>query len=434
MFRFLMNNIEAVVVLFTTSLLVACGCGGAPHADPDQLPHPMEADPSHSQPAAPPTGPRADIPDGVVAANNRFAMELFRRLAEENGNFAYSPASISSALAMTYAGARGENAREMAAALELADLSADEVHRGFGDQLANWNRDHQGAYELNVANRAYFDRGVPVHAEYESLLRDSYRAPLELMDFQGAAEPARVAINSWVESQTRDRIRDLLPPGGVGTSTRLVLVNAVYFKGSWLHAFESHATRPRTFTPHRSEAAPVPTMFQNGTFAYAHTDGVHVLRLPYEGEDFEMVVILPEDQRGLPDVQARLTAATVDAWIAATRERDLDVYLPKFTYDPSAPTPLGETLQSMGMRLAFNGGDFSGISDEPLQISEVFHKAFVEVNEVGTEAAAATAVVMETGAAASQTPEFRADHPFIYLIRDRHSGGWLFAGRVQDPR
>jgi serpin B len=263
------------------------------------------------------------------------------------------------------------------------------------------------------------------------------------MDFIGAADAERARINAWVEAQTEQRIRNLLQPPHVTSATRLVLVNAVYFLGKWLHQFEGWATRDAIFhVP--GNAASVPTMHQVESFRYAEDARVQVLEMPYEGGDLAMTIALPRARDGLPAVEAALDEATLGRWATALAARDVDVYLPRFEIR-DAEIPLTEMLRAMGMSLAFDTthADFTGIANGPtanerVAISAVVHRAFVKVDEEGTEAAAATAVAMVAGAAPPQNVEppvvFRADHPFLFMIRDVRSGAVLFLGRMEDPR
>lgn len=424
-----MRNLARTLV--SLLLLYGCNaCGGAAAGG--------DVDPgAPGSRATPGTGPRPAInrsttpTDDVAMAENRFAIDLYQELRSADGNLAMSPASISLALGMTMAGARGDTASIMARTLHVDAI--DDPHAAYAAQLARWNDAARAAYELRVANRLFGERSLRFHDAFVQLTGSRYGAPLEPVDFANAAGGVRRHINGWVEDQTDDRIRDLLPDGSIDGSTKLVLANAIYFKGRWASEFEARDTRPRAFRLAGGASADVPTMHQHGTFQTASADGVRLLELPYAGGELSMVVLLPDDPNGLAAVEERLSADRLAEWIAALSEEDLDVALPRFRIDPPRPIELRSALSALGMELPFTAAaDFGGMSDAPLSIDKVFHKAFVEVNEQGTEAAAATAVVMTEGAAL--TTRFEALHPFLFLIRDRTDGAILFMGRVSDPR
>ena len=279
---------------------------------------------------------------------------------------------------------------------------------------------------------------------FVALTRDRYSAPIEAVDFRTGFEPARLHINEWTASQTQDRIRDLLPPRSLNDLSRLVLVNAIYFRGTWRYRFPEDATRDQPFYPSAGAPAAVPTMRITARLGFARPDGAQILELPYVGDELSMVLLLPNERDGLGALEQALTAERLSGWIGALQPAQVEVELPRFRIDPPASVPLKDTLRTMGMPIAFTPqADFTAMSaattpDEQLYIDNVFHKAFVEVNEEGTEAAAATAVVMRArgggAGAAPPTPRFVADHPFLFLIRDTRSGAVLFMGRVADPR
>lgn len=381
---------------------------------------------------------RAPLTDAVrqsAAANNAFGFDLFgsiRADIEPGQNLMFSPLSVSTALGMTYAGARGANAAEMARVLHLDGLG-DAAHAGFGGILGDLNTPREG-YQLSVANRLFGQRGYPFKAEFLDRLSGDYAAPLEELDFLRQPEASRLHINDWVEDQTRDKIQDLLPDGSISEDVRLVLANALYFKGPWKYRFDEQATHDQSFYLPDQSVAQVPTMYQRAHFGYGRFDGYQMLEMPYAGDDLSMVVLLPEERGGLAELEASLTPQTFDAGVAALRRQQVDVFLPKFTFRDEAQ--LGAPLRELGMRQAFRDGDFTGIADDALAISEVFHKTFIEVNESGTEAAAATAVVivaMSHSVNPPPPPVFRADHPFLFALRDRHTGAVLFLGRMADP-
>jgi serpin B len=263
------------------------------------------------------------------------------------------------------------------------------------------------------------------------------------VDFDAGVEATRQSINAWVARQTEDRIQGLLPAGSLKPKrTKLVLVNAVYFKASWATPFSEESTRPEPFFVTRTESKPVPLMHRTGDYRFVQTDGVKVLEIPYEGQELAMVFVLPEEAGGLEEVERNLTSAQLSEWIGALGRERVNVVLPRFEVRPEASIELGEALVAMGMARAFSPdqADFTGManpprSEERLHISKVFHQAFVKLDEKGTEAAAATAVVMMTRSAMRprELKDFRADHPFLFFLRDTASGMILFMGRVADP-
>lgn len=384
-----------------------------------------------------PVGPVSADVRHLAAAGNVFAMDLYDQLAAAPGNFAYSPASISIALAMTWAGARGQTAEQMANVLHF-DLPQDTLHAANSQQLARYNDELAQAVTLRVVNRLFGEQTTKFEAPFLDRLAHTYAAPLERVDFIDAAEPARVHINEWVADQTDDRIDNLIPPGSLDHMTRLVLTNAVYFKGTWKTQFEAEATTNEPFRLSSGQTAEVPTMRLVAELPLTDTDEVQVLQLPYEGDALAMDVILPKTPSGLAALERDLTAAKLEQWLADAVTTEVEVALPRFKIDPPDPISLASTLEQMGMPIPFSprDADFSGMSKSAkLFIDDVFHKAFVEVNEEGTEAAAATAVVMaEESAMVSMPVRFTADHPFVFTIRDRTSGALLFVGRVADPR
>jgi len=374
--------------------------------------------------------------EALVAGNTAFALDLYREISADDQNLFYSPFSISEALAMTYAGARGETAAQMADTLHL-NPQHDRVHPGF-----NWLDAHlmslgeapvnegSEAFELAVANSIWGQNGYHFEAEFLDALALNYGAGLNTMDFIGASEDSRQTINQWVEQQTNERIKDLLPEGSVNSDTRMVLTNAIYFKASWLYAFEKNATTTGTFTRNDGSTVSAQFMEQTTHLKYAQLDGYKALELPYDGGNVSMLVLLPED---LDAFEQNLSPETLDATLGALETQNVHLRLPKFEFTLSLP--LGSTLESMGMHDAFSpNADFSGMTGaRDLQITGVLHKAFVSVDEEGTEAAAATAVIAGTTSVPLDPLEFRADQPFIFMIRANQTGSLLFVGRVLDP-
>ena len=372
----------------------------------------------------------------VVAGNTEFAVDLYGKMRTHEGNVFFSPYSISTALAMTCDGARGETEKQMAQTLHF-NLPPDKLHPAFAAMERALNEVQQkGQVKLAVANSLWPQVGYEFLPDYLALCREYYSTSITPVDYKGHAEAARKTINDWVEAKTNRKIVELLKPGMVGGSTRLVLVNAIYFKGNWASQFEAKRTENGPFHVPLGKSISAPLMRQTRYFFYAESPGLQVLELPYAGNDLSMLVLLPSKVDGLGDLEAELTAKNLTAWTANLESHEVQVLLPKFK--STSEFRLAGTLASLGMSDSFSGqADFSGMDGrKDLFISDVIHKAFVEVNEMGTEAAAATAVVMLAGAAPSDPrfiPVFRADHPFLFLIRDNHNGSILFLGRVTDP-
>lgn len=382
-----------------------------------------------------PTGSRASDAETLVRDNTDFALDLYGRLAETPGNLFFSPYSISTALAMTYAGARGNTETEMAAALRFT-LGQEALHPAFAeilDQLAEAQR--SGDLRLHVANSLWPQQGYPLLEDYLSLVKTHYGVAITAVDYKQAAEEARVRINGWVEEQTQERIANLLQPGVLDPLTRLVLVNAIYFKGMWETPFKADSTVDAPFHVAPDRTVQAPLMTQSLRCRYASFPLLDIVELPYAGGGMAMIVLLPKENDGIRGLEGELTAGNIDRWLGGIGEREVLVSLPRFKM--SAMFRLDDTLSALGMKDAFSRSkaNFSGMDGRPdwLYIGAVVHKAFVEVNEEGTEAAAATAVVMGVRSLPPSPPVFRADHPFVFLIQDKATGSILFAGRMSDP-
>lgn len=354
---------------------------------------------------------------------NAFAADLHRVLAASPGNRFFSPASIAIAFAMVHAGARGSTAAELTRVLHLRrDTQAD-----LQKLLAAWSTSDQ----LALANRLYGDRTVPFKDPFLATLATIFGAPLELLDFMRAAEPARQHINAWVAERTGDKITDLLPPGSVNNAA-LVLVNAVYFKAKWHDAFKPDQTRPAPFYGPAGESS-VPMMTRTGAHEYAAADGLQVLHLPYLGHKMAMTIVIPDERDGLPALEQNLTAAHLRSWIDAPSRRPVIVHLPRFKIEPSGSLALKAPLRQLGLIETFDHPDFSDISTISPGLAEAYHQAFVAVDEAGTEAAAATAVMLPRGGPPPRPVTFTADHPFLFFIRDVKTGTILFLGRLTTP-
>jgi serpin B len=387
-----------------------------------------------SQAERPPGSPPADV-KAVVAGNDALAFDLYARLRKQPGNLFFSPNSISTALAMTHAGARGETAGQMAKTLHFT-LDRERLDRAFASLLSELNGGkRQRHYQLRVANALWGQQGFDFLPDFLTTTRDEYHAGLENVDFRGDTESARETINRWVAKATQDKIRDLLKPGVLNSTTRLVLTNAVYFKGSWAEPFPKQQTREQPFHTSADRQVRVPMMQQTSHFKYLKARNFQALDLPYADGDLSMVILLPTKKDGLAALEKELTAERLAGWLAKMRSDEVEVSLPRFRM--TAEFQLKDTLSALGMSQAFSAGeaDFSGMDGKrDLYLSAVVHQAYVDVNEEGTEAAAATGAIVAEAKAVLNPPVFRADHPFVFLIRDNRTGSVLFLGRLVDPQ
>jgi serpin B len=366
----------------------------------------------------------------MARANNAFAVDLYGQVRDQPGNLFLSPYSVSTALAMTAAGARGETAAQMRKVLHLS-LADDRLHPA----LAALSRALRGAgkdpgYELHVANALWGQKGFAFRDAFLELNQDSYGAGLEQVDF-GKGEEARKTINGWVKKQTRDKVPELLQ-GELTADTRLVLTNAIYFKGAWVKRFDKAQTREADFRLAGGKAVKAPMMRLVDRFRYLNAPDFQALELPYQGGRLAMVLFLPHEVNGLAAWEKGLTAEKLSDWIGRFYRDEVGVELPRFT--ARSRFGLSGALSKLGMPLAFGAGaDFSGLTTaEHFQINQVAHEAFADVNEEGTEAAAATAVEIAKGDG-PQPRFFHADHPFFFVIRDTTTGTILCLGRVTDP-
>ena len=372
----------------------------------------------------------------LVAGNTQFALDLYARLGSGDGNLFFSPYSISTCLAMTWAGARGTTASQMAGVLHL-DASPALVHSQFADLQKQLNAvQEKKKVALNIANGLWAQQDHRFLPAFFKIATDDYAVQIKEADFRTAAEPTRIEINNWVSARTADRIKDLMPAGSLNPDTRLVLVNAIYFKGRWSEPFKKRQTYPAPFTTESGEEVNTSFMHDTTEFGYAGTNGLQLLELTYAGGDLSMVVLLPAETNSFKEFEKSLTAENLGLWLGRLSNQKVEVSFPKFKL--TQEFSLNDTLSAMGMSDAFKlAADFSGMDGaRDLFISAVVHKAFVDVNEEGTEAAAATGVTVVASAAPFEPmniPVFRADHPFVFLIRDVHSGSVLFLGRVTDP-
>jgi serine protease inhibitor len=382
--------------------------------------------------AAPSNNPSSDA-EAAAQVNNAFALTLYASLSGREGNLFFSPFSVSSALAMVYMGGRGNTAKQIARTLHFEGEPVRAV-KTLGDMVRDLrDRGKTQQYELAVANALWMSKGRDLLPDYLNLLKTTFGAGVQELDFGANPNGCRRSINTWTEKQTSGKIKDLVPAGMVGPSTKLVITNAIYFKGIWSARFNKDNTSDGQFLTAAGKSVMTPMMTQTGKFTYLEEKTFQILEMDYQGKGLSMVAILPKANDGLPELEKTLTTENVNDWLGRLVEKQVSVYFPRFRL--SAKFMLAETLKTMGMTDAFSAppADFSGIDGrKDLAIDEVVHEAFVDVNEKGTEAAAATAATMEESASLAET-EFVADHPFVFMIRDRQSGSILFVGRVVNP-
>ena len=426
-----------VVALCLTAAALLAACGGSQGSTAA-----AEEVRSDRERAAPSVG-NADLA-GLVDGNSAFAFDLYETLRTQEGNLFYSPHSISLALAMTYAGAGGRTASQMADTLRFS-LAQDRLHpalNALDQELASRGADFQSrdgeGFRLNIVNAVWGQQGHPFRGAFLDVLAESYGAGVRPTDFIAAPEESRLAINDWVAESTEDRIRDLIPQGIIDSLTRMVLTNAIYFNASWVSPFNEANTRAQPFHLLDGSSVDVPMMRTSEDFGYAAGDGYQAVDLPYVGHELSMTVIVPDRGR-FREFEDSLDAGLAERIIANLGFRYVTLDLPRFEFE--SQFRLSEALKSMGMPDAFDkaSSDFSGmdgrscLAGDPgcLYIREVVHKAFVSVDEAGTEAAAATAVVMQTESAPQNPVAVTVDRPFIFLIRDRETGSILFVGRVE---
>ena len=414
------------ILLLAAIALSACSPAVSPEAKSDQAR------------ILAPDVPAANL-DALVGGNNAFAFDLYQSLRSADGNLFYSPYSISLALAMTYGGARGETESQMAQALHF-DLPQVDLHAAFNRldlDLAQSSqapeKDESQRMQLNIANAVWAQQDYPFLVEYLDLLALNYGAGLNLADFVTQAEPARKEINDWVSDRTEERIKDILGPGALDALTRMVLVNAIYFKADWMDQFDPNDTEDAPFYLLDGSDVTVDMMSNDVYAPYLRGENFQAVELQYAGGTAAMDIIMP-DAGQFAAFEADLDWAMVESILAGMQSTDVQLQMPKFTF--RSQFSLADTLAGMGMPSAFDPGsaDFSGMDgSRDLYISSVIHQAFVAVDEEGTEAAAATIVVMTLTSIQVSDIQLTLDHPFIFLIRDLSSGQILFAGRVLDP-
>jgi serpin B len=373
----------------------------------------------------------------LASANNAFALDLYRELLNENtqGNLFFSPWSIESVIAMAAEGASGDTASEMLAAGRLPSETAE--RRSAFAAFYNMLNQADAEYQLSSANALWVQDAYPLHAAYLQQVQQYYAGKAQNLNFSSDPEAARETINSWVERRTKDRIKGLLPPGSIDPMTRLVLTNAIYFKGKWEHEFDPGRSFDSKFWLTDEQSVVTKFMrFKDSDIAlpYFENDELQVLKLPYKGDEIEMLILLPKAGVSLDGIQNELSVQHLQELTNQLAVQEVTVQLPRFKFD--SKYELNDKLKNLGMLKAFSAeADFSGMtSTEQLYISLVVHQAFIEVNEEGTEAAAATGMAIAgTAAPINQPPLFRAERPFIFAIQHKASEAILFLGKVSDP-
>ncbi len=412
------------------AMIICSGCFTNGTVEPEPAPAEPAAEVAQQAPVAEPAPAAPGDPAALAAGNSAFAVDLYGWLAKnDTGNLFLSPASISTALAMTRGGARGATAEEMDATLHFSQ-TGDSLHATFAGLDASL-RPADAPWSLATANRLWGQDGLAFEQHFLDLTRTHYGAELANVSFADT-EPTRQLINSWVSDNTNQRIQDLLKPGAIDGSTVLVLTNAIHFLGTWDSAFDPERTSDQPFTTASGKEVKVPLMQQETQARWTDLGDYALLGMPYSGDRLELVVALPTAHDGLPALEAKLSPELLTEWDAAMRPAKVNVFLPRF--ELSGDFELSKALGELGMPSAFTGGaDFTGmVADGGIWISSVIHQAWLAVDEKGTEAAAATAVVM-TRSAKPRVTEFRADHPFMFMIRDRETGAVLFMGRMVEP-
>ena len=375
----------------------------------------------------------------VAEAINKFALDLHRQLGNEasfaSENLFYSPASLLIALAMTCCGAKGKTAEEIVKVLHLSSVTSPELNNNMKKFLSLLNAASQNNTKLLTANKLFIEQSFQVLQSFKEGTRQFYDAEVAVVDFKAHTEQAREEINQWVEQKTNDKIKDLIPPGMLSADTKLTLVNAIYFKGLWVEQFNKEMTFPGTFFVAENQKLQVSMMNKEADFKFSESQELacQMLELPYIGNKMSMVIFLPFETDGLASLEGKMTYDNLQKSLSvldASQPDEMEVYLPRFKL--TQKFELNDILSQMGAGEMFIPGkaNFAGIAADPLYVSNVIHKAFVEVNEEGTEAAAATGIGIKM---MSLKPMFNANHPFLFLIRHVESGAILFLGRLIKP-
>lgn len=373
--------------------------------------------------------------DRVAAGNNEFAFDIYQRLAVPGKNLFISPLSMTTAFSMVYAGSRGVTRKEIEKVFRFK-VTGDEMNSTWGGMLADMaDRAKIGNYRLDSANRIWIDKRFSLEDAFTDAMKKYYDAGSKQLDFAGNPEESRSTINTWVAKNTNDKITGLVPDGAVTKATTLVLTNAVYFLGNWEYPFNDKSTERADFFVTPAQKTAVSMMKNFGHFGYFENQELQALSLPYKtrgksNDALAMVIVLPKGRAGLAGLEKKLSCDNWKKWTDGLESSEVYVHLPRFEVTSFAV--LAETLRQMGMKNALSPqADYSGIAPN-ICINEAFHKAYVKVNEKGTEAAAATAIIM-VKANGGKKYTFRADHPFLFAIRDTKTNAILFIGRVIDP-
>jgi serpin B len=421
------------MVVFCLAFIVLAGCS-APAGREDPVSIAESTKPRNTSPVA-----SEEVQAQLVKDNNDFGIGLYQELRMRPGNLFFSAYSVSVALAMTQAGARGETLQQMNQVLHFS-LPDEDLHSAFNAlQLALASRDkddqeaNQSGFRLKVANAIWSEKSYSFESEYLDRLAQNYGAGMRLLDFKDAPEASRQTINEWVSDETEQKIKDLLAEGTITPFTRLVLTNAIYFNANWQSQFDPANTRSGDFTLLDGTKVQAQMMSQSSQYGYAKGDGYQVVEMPYLGANVSMVIMLP-DEGQFDAIEKSLDSIRMEAIRSELQTAQVNLSLPKFKIESTFG--LADALKIMGMRDAFVPGkaDFSGMDGTgELYISAVEHKAYVSVDEKGTEAAAATGVVVGTTSAPNQVVDLRVDRPFLFIILDQESGAVLFMGRLVQP-
>ena len=369
----------------------------------------------------------------VIEANNHFAINLYSQYKSEEGNIFFSPFSISTAMAMVYEGAEGKTAKEIKSVFGFPKYDNSRRNQ-YSNLLSEINKKDK-EYALKTANALWAEQDFNFLDKYLTTVEKYYGGKTTNLDFKNEPEASRLIINNWVEDKTNNKIKDLFPEGSIHPLTRLVLTNAIYFKAEWLKQFDVDKTRDKNFRVNPDKSIKVPMMQRTdrkSIFNYTQNEDLQILEMPYAGEDLSMLILLPFDD-DIEVLENSFTIEKLTEWKKSLRKRRVKIYIPKFKFETKYF--LSETLSNLGMPTAFtNSADFSGMTGtKDLKIDKVIHQAFIEVNEEGTEAAAATGVTIMMLSAKPPTPIFKADHPFIFIIQQNETGNILFMGRVNNP-
>ena len=383
-----------------------------------------------------PVEPAFAAPQGeaVPEGNLKFSIEMFRALGKQGQNLAFSPSSVESAFAIALAGAKGETASEIEKVFHLPPGGEDRFVLELQEQIARLGR--SGTLQIATANGLWISTSVRIAADFIALAKEKFQAEVRPGDFVHNAEKVRVEINDWVLTKTHDKIRELIARNSLDAASIAIIVNAFYFKGDWQSQFKHDGTYSEKFHLEGGNAHDAPFMHQVSSFAYAESTDVQAVELPYVGGEVSMVIILPKENGGLKKLESSMSSATLSPLLQKLSATRVAIALPKFKN--TTALNLAETLQSLGMKKAFiaKQADFTGIeATNQLYISDVIHQAFIQTDEKGTEAAAATAIEFVAGAAPmrEELKTFKADHPFLYFLRERKTGAILMMGRVANP-